>query len=379
MSESGESGAEHVAVALARAVRAAGVPVPTGATLVLARALAETGLGSRALVFRAGRAVCCTDPGQFADYAAGFAAVFGASATETISVSTPAIAVSIGLDGDDGGPHAEGGSDGAALAVRWSRHEVLRARDFADYSVEELAEAHYLMERLRPVAATRRTRRLEPSRRTTRHPDLRRTARDALRTGGEPVRRSYRRPATKSRRIVLLLDVSGSMEPYARAYVRFIQAAVAGRSRVEAFAIGTRLTRITRELAGRDPDAAVTAAARRVVDWSGGTRLGAGLRQFNDEWGIRGLARGAVVVIVSDGWDRGEPTLLGAEMTRVSRVVHRLVWVNLLKATPGYAPLAGGMAAALPHIDAFVEGHSIDALERVVAEIGGGFDRGGVR
>jgi uncharacterized protein len=164
---------------------------------------------------------------------------------------------------------------------------------------------------------------------------------------------------------VLLLDVSGSMEPYARALLRFVQAAVAGRRRVEAFALGTRLTRITRELGSRDPDRAVRQAADRVLDWSGGTRLGDGLRRFNDEWGVRGTARGAVVVILSDGWDRGDPDALAEQMQRLTRVAYRVVWVNPLKVTPGYAPLARGMAAALPHIDRFVEGHSLAALDHL--------------
>jgi hypothetical protein len=171
------------------------------------------------------------------------------------------------------------------------------------------------------------------------------------------------------RRIVLLLDVSGSMEPYARAFVRFLHAAVVGRTKVEAFALGTRLTRITKELSSRDPDAAVRAAARRVTDWAGGTRLGEGLRTFNDTWGIRGMARGAVVVVLSDGWDRGAPEVLAEQMARLARVAHKVVWVNPLKATPGYAPLAQGMAAALPYVDAFVEGHSLAALEELAEVI----------
>jgi uncharacterized protein with von Willebrand factor type A (vWA) domain len=162
---------------------------------------------------------------------------------------------------------------------------------------------------------------------------------------------------------VFLCDVSGSMEPYARALVRFLHTVVVARGQVEAFALGTRLTRITRELSSRDPDVALTAAARQVVDWSGGTRLGEGLRTFNDEWGIRGLARGAIVVIISDGWERGDPALLAEQMMRLSRVAHRIVWVNPLKATPGYAPLAAGMAAALPYVDDFVAGHSLASLE----------------
>jgi hypothetical protein len=173
----------------------------------------------------------------------------------------------------------------------------------------------------------------------------------------------------RPRRVVLLCDVSGSMEPYARALLRFLHVAVAGRSRVEAFALGTRLTRLTRELATRDPDAALAAAASRVVDWSGGTRLGEGLREFNDRWGVRGMARGAVVVVLSDGWDRGDPDVLADEMARLARVAHRVVWVNPLKASPDYAPLARGMAAALPHVDDFVTGHSVAALEELVEVI----------
>ena len=204
-----------------------------------------------------------------------------------------------------------------------------------------------------------------PTTRRTARPDLRRTVRAALRTEGEAIRRHYRAPATRHRRLVLLLDVSGSMEPYARALLRFVQAAVAGRRRVEAFALGTRLTRITRELGSRDPDLALRQAADRVVDWSGGTRLGDGLRRFNDEWGVRGMARGAVVVILSDGWDRGDPDELAEEMQRLARVAYRIVWVNPLKVTPGYAPLARGMAAALPYVDRFVEGHSLAAMEQL--------------
>jgi uncharacterized protein with von Willebrand factor type A (vWA) domain len=193
--------------------------------------------------------------------------------------------------------------------------------------------------------------------------------RRSLRTGGEPIDRVFHAPSQRPRRIVLLCDISGSMEPYARALLRFLHASVAGRTRVEAFALGTRLTRLTRELSTHDPDAALAAAGERVADWSGGTRLGDGLRAFNDRWGTRGMARGAVVVILSDGWDRGDPAILSEQMERLGRVAHRIVWVNPLKATPDYAPLAQGMAAALPHVDEFVAGHSLAALEDLVAVI----------
>ncbi|MGH2927998.1 MAG: VWA domain-containing protein, partial [Solirubrobacteraceae bacterium] len=157
---------------------------------------------------------------------------------------------------------------------------------------------------------------------------------------------------------------------------------VAGGRRVEAFTIGTRLTRVTRALTAHDPDAAMAAAGRAVPDWSGGTRLGDALYQFNDRWGVRGLARGAVVVVLSDGWDRGDPAVLSREMARLARVAHRVVWVNPLKASPGYAPLVRGMAAALPYVDDFVEGHSVESMEslaRLLADDPAGRRRESVR
>jgi len=188
--------------------------------------------------------------------------------------------------------------------------------------------------------------------------------------------RAYLEKATRPRRLVLVLDVSGSMEPYARALIRFAHAAVVARGRVEVFALGTRLTRLTRHLTSRDPDIALRAALPEVKDWAGGTRLGEGIREFNDEWAIRGMARGSIVVILSDGWDRGDPTQLGEELERLHRVTRELIWVNPLKATPGYAPLAAGMAAALPHVDRFIEGHSYASLEQLAIILAGvGSDR----
>jgi len=184
------------------------------------------------------------------------------------------------------------------------------------------------------------------------------------------MRTVHRAPGDRLRRVILLCDVSGSMEAYARALVRFAHAAVAGRGQVEVFTLGTRCTRITRQLRTHDPDAALAEAAGAVSDWSGGTRLGEGLRSFNDTWGLRGMARGAVVVALSDGWDRGHPDLLAEQMARLQRVAHRVVWVNPLKATPGFTPVAQGMAAALPHVDELVEGHSLRSLEALAQVIG---------
>jgi uncharacterized protein with von Willebrand factor type A (vWA) domain len=365
------AGADRMAVAFARVLRGAGLTVPTSTVLRFAEALGVLGLGNRHDVYWAGRATLIRRPEDVPVYDRAFRVFWDDVGPPVVAGEEPEplkITLAIDEGPDDAGAEQAAPSDDQTIELRFSATEVLRHKDFAEYDEAELAEAHRLMGRLRFVGSPRRSLRLEKASRRTARPDLRRTVRAALRTEGEPMRRHFRAPATRFRRLVLLLDVSGSMEPYARALLRFVQAAVAGRRRVEAFALGTRLTRITRELGTRDPDRALRQAADRVVDWSGGTRLGDGLRQFNDEWGVRGMARGAVVVILSDGWDRGNPDELGREMQRLGRVAHRIVWVNPLKVTPGYAPLARGMSAALPYVDRFVEGHSLAAMNRL-AEI----------
>lgn len=363
---------ERIAVAFAAMLRRAGLAVPIGGITTFAEALAAVGLHMRSGVYWAGRSVLVRRPEDIDLYNNTFAAFWlgrGSGTVETIQQH-----VTIGLDSDDGDeadPQSGEGPDGETIAVRYSAAEVLRDKDFAAYSVDEFAEARRAMALLRVVGSPRRCRRLRPvkGRAQTSRPDLRRTVRRALRTDGIAMRRAFLAPSTKPRRIVLLCDVSGSMESYARALLRFCQAAVVGRGRVEAFALGTRLTRLTRDLSSRDPDDALRKAAARVADWSGGTRLGDGLRAFNDEWGVRGMARGAIVVILSDGWDRGDPAILAEQMARLSRVAFRVVWVNPLKAAPGYAPLARGMAAALPFVDSFIEGHSLASLETLAAVI----------
>jgi uncharacterized protein with von Willebrand factor type A (vWA) domain len=205
--------------------------------------------------------------------------------------------------------------------------------------------------------------------------DLRATVRASLRHGGELIERRYRAPGDAPRRLVLVCDVSGSMAPYARMLLQYLQACVAARTRVEAFAFGTRLTRITRELAaggGRDPDLALARATAASVDWSGGTRIGAAIAELNREHGRR-IGRGAVVVVLSDGWDRGEPEELAAEMARLRRCAHRVIWLNPLAADPGYEPLTRGMQAALPHVDRLLPGNSIASLEQLADLMEGGF------
>jgi hypothetical protein len=360
---------DRIAVAFAHVLRGAGLEVPVGSVVSFAQALGAVGVRARRPVYWAGRATLVTRPEDLPIYDRAFAAFWlgdGNPPTELPEVVPLTLVTDDDPEAAPGPPEAATEPPGATLTVRYSPTDVLRHKDFADCSPDELVEARRLMSDIRLRAALRRSRRLEPARRARGRPDLRRTVRGALRAGGEPVRRAYLEPGRRPRRVVLLCDVSGSMEPYARELLRFLHAAVAGRTRVEAFAVGTRLTRLTRELSGRDPDAALREAATAVVDWSGGTRLGAGLRAFNDRWGVRGIARGAVVVILSDGWDRGDPEVLAAEMARLHRVAHRVVWVNPLKASPGYAPLARGMAAALPYVDEFVEGHSVASLEDLV-------------
>ena len=340
-----------------------------GATLDFARALDCVGFETSAGVYWAGRATLVNRPDDIAIYDRAFGAFWsgvpGGVADEPAVPQTAAFDVELPPEADDAsGPVRLQPS----ITVRWSPAEVLRERDFASYTPAEFVQARRLMADLRLTASRRPSRRRKVTR-SHGTPDLRRTVRRSLRAGGDFAPPVFNKTGTRPRPLVLLLDVSGSMEPYARAFVRFVHAAVVSRTRVEAFALGTRLTRVTRELSSRDPDAAVNAAANRVVDWAGGTRLGDGLRAFNDEWGIRGMARGAIVVILSDGWDRGDPAALAEQMARLSRVAHKVVWVNPLKASPGYAPLAQGMAAALPHVDVFVEGHSLAALEEVAAVI----------
>lgn len=357
------------AVAFVRLLRQAGLDVPVDATTRFVAALDVVDLAEPEDVYWSARTTLIRREDDVRVFDLVFAGYFGGEAIElerprepetvTLAVDDP--------DADDGGEEVHDGDD--SVQVRFSHVETLRTADLATLDERELAEAWVLIERLRFTGALRRSRRRFDAPRG--RVDLRRSVRAALRTGGEPIERATTGPGQRFRRVVLLVDVSGSMEPYARALLRFAHAAVTARSRIDAFALGTRLTRLTRELSRRDPDDALAHAAAAIEDFSGGTRLGDGLRAFNDEWGVRGMARGAVVVILSDGWDRGDPAFFAEQMQRLGRVAHRVVWVNPLKATPGYAPLARGMAAALPHVDAFVEGHSVDALERLCSVVAG--------
>jgi uncharacterized protein with von Willebrand factor type A (vWA) domain len=365
-------------VAFARALRRDGLDVPVDSVIHYARALDAVGVGRREPVYWAGRATLVRQPEDVAAYDRAFDTFWRGKVEwpghPGLRSAVPPMARPPQHGGDDRGardaadePDAEG--DEQIRVLRYSATEQLRHKDFAACTTDELAEAYRLMRGVRVEAAPRRTRRLRRRPGHRGEHDTRATVRLALRNGGEVVRLVRRQHLVRPRRVVLLCDVSGSMEPYARALLRFLHVAVAGSGRVEAFALGTRLTRVTRQLSTRDPDRAMAAATDRVADWSGGTRLGEGIRAFNERYGVRGMARDAVVVILSDGWDRGDPALLAGEMARLRRVAHRVVWVNPLKATAGYEPLARGMAAALPHVDRFVEGHSMASLEALVEVI----------
>ena len=261
----------------------------------------------------------------------------------------------------------QGDREGAPRGTVASGAEVLRHKRFDECSADELARLRVLMARIRLRPPRRRVRRTAPAA-TGQVPDLRRTIRRSLRTNGELLPPSWRTRKVRARRLVLLLDVSGSMAGSSRALLQFSHSATSvTRPRTEVFCFGTRLTRVTDELRHRRPDEALTKAAAAVVDWEGGTRIGDSIGAFVRTWGRRGVARGAVVVICSDGLERGDPAVLAAEMAKLARLAHRIVWVNPLKADPRYEPLARGMSAALPHVDALVSGHDLSSLEALAA------------
>lgn len=369
---------DDVLVGLARTLRAAGVEAAPDRVHVFSDALSRLDATRRPDVYWAGRLTLCSNADDLPRYDRVFAAYFGdrpgtlvrrpvlpRMRSQTLALAEKEDPGSVQAD-DEGQEHA------AAAA---SRTEQLRQRDIAELSARERSDLYALLAAFRLPGQSRRSRRLVPA---LRGPvDRGRTARVLLRSGGELSELRRHRRSERPRRVVLLVDVSGSMAPYSDALLRFAHAA--GHSRfsneqrrpIEVFTIGTRLTRVTNELSRRDPDEAMAAAAAAIPDWSGGTRLGELLQQFLDGWGQRGMARGAIVVVLSDGWERGDASLLGEQMARLHRLAARVVWANPLKARPGYAPLAAGMAAALPHVDDFVEGHSLAALQHLAAVVVG--------
>jgi uncharacterized protein with von Willebrand factor type A (vWA) domain len=267
----------------------------------------------------------------------------------------------------------EGDADPAAgepVELGASEHELLRQKDFGEMTPDELRLVQRLIATIAQRRPLRESRRQRPDARGDRI-DMRRLVRQSLRTGGDPVRRPLRTGKQVPRKLVALIDVSGSMETYARALLLFLHAAVGSGRGVEAFAFGTRLTRVTAVLGSRDPDAALRACTAEIVDWGAGTRIGASLREFNDVYGRRALSRGAIVLIVSDGWERQGEGSVAREMARLARAAYAVVWVNPLKGDPRYQPLGGGMRAALPYIDRFLPGHNVVALDQLAGVLAG--------
>jgi uncharacterized protein with von Willebrand factor type A (vWA) domain len=374
-----------VVTAFGGLLHAAGVPQPLGSTGRFASAVAAAAPATVDELYWLGRVTLLADVGQVATYDAVFGQVFrgwadvvdsrGDTSQLDVGRRRPAQREAQRSDGARTGGsagHGQGGEGEASQDVVLGAvggDERLGGKDFAALTPEELATLRSLIAELR-LAPPRR-----PSRRRARHRtgdelDVRAMMRAAGRTNGDPVSPVLRRRRTRPRRVVLLADVSGSMEAYSRAYLHLLHGAVRG-ARAEAFVFSTRLTRLTRALTTHDPDLALTRAATAAPDWAGGTRIGHALKTFTDEHGRRGMARGAVVVIVSDGWEHDDPALLAEQLDRLSRLAARIVWVNPRKANPRYEPLTGGMSAALPYVDAFVSGHSLDALDEVVAAIRG--------
>jgi uncharacterized protein len=379
-----------------RRLHEAGVPVTTERAARFANALAVVRPISRRSLYWTARATFVTDRTQVPAFDSVFFGVFGGASGRrdepvvddaqtalappeeepgaTDRVFSPKLGESLrasGLTGSSSRPRKEPEPEPEEMPVPVlaSDEELLRTKRFDALGPEELVRLYRLMTRLRVATPLRRTRRAKRDRRGERI-DMRRTLRGSLRTAGDPIRLARRRRRIVRRRIVMLCDISGSMEPYTRAYLQFLTCAAGAGPNAEAFVFATRLTRLTRALASRNPERAIQRAATAAPDWSSGTRIGDALKSFNDRHGRRGMARGAVVVILSDGWERGDPALVGREMERLRRLAYRVVWVNPRVGARAFAPRAGGMVAALPYCDALVSGHSLEALDEVVEAIG---------
>ncbi|QBI21774.1 VWA domain-containing protein [Egibacter rhizosphaerae] len=373
--DGGAPSAIPTVVGFAHALRSAGVAATPDRVHAFVSALDVVDATSREEVFWAGRTTLCASAEDLPRYDRVFAAYFHGVDPASLARQRPRITIVTALTEDGTAGDDEGDEDDpTAFEAQASRAEVLRDKDVADLGPREQEELHRLLEALSLPGEQRRTRRWEHAPRG--RIDRRRTIRRMLQHGGEPAELAHLRHRRRPRRVVLIIDVSGSMAPYADALLRFAHAASrafqrSDHPRPEVFTLGTRLTRVTRELSHRDADAAMRAVAEAVPDWSGGTRLGELLKAFLDRWGQRGMARGAVVVVLSDGWERGDPRMLGEQVGRLRRLAHRVVWANPRKARPGYAPLAGGIAAALPNVDDFVSGHSLAALEHLARVVAG--------
>jgi uncharacterized protein with von Willebrand factor type A (vWA) domain len=350
----------------ARALAAAGLPVASDSVETYMRALRQMDLADPQQVYWAGRATLCRGPDDIPRYDLVFENWFGGTAPAPTAAPARRQRRSriAALDATGAG---DAHSEAPQLRVAADDTEILRHRDIAELTAIERAHLAELIAALHPRPPTRPALRLRPSH--SGRIDPRRTLRHMLAAGGEPVRPRHHRKATRPRRIVLLLDVSGSMSPYADALLRFAHVVARNNPATEVFSLGTRMTRLSRPLRIRDPELALAAAGRAVPDWAGGTRLGETMRAFLDRWGRRGLARGAVVVIFSDGWERGDPILLADQMAALRRLAHAVLWVNPHAGADGYQPVQSGIAAALPFLDRLLAGHSMATLQELLDEI----------
>jgi uncharacterized protein with von Willebrand factor type A (vWA) domain len=379
-------------VMFGRQLRARGLPVGTGRILTFFRAVIALRLTDRDSLYWAGRLSMIGRREDLAAYDEVFADWYrglGAGGDIRIELTIPPgaaerAAIEWGEPPDDmeitlgstaavwrnaaEGEEPEPG-DETSIRILASGVEVLREKSFPELSDEERARVAAMIRRLAVTVPIERTRRTRPAAKGSTF-DMRATLRRSLRTQGEPFDRAWRRRKSRTRPLVLILDISGSMAPYARALMQFGYAAMAAGRRVEVFVFGTRLTRVTRILRTRDPDRALHEIGRQVADWEGGTRIGESLKTLLDGWSQRAALRGAVVVLCSDGLERGDPELLKAQMARMRRLAHRVVWVNPLKGSPRYEPLARGMAAAMPSVDVFLSGHNLESLEHLGRVLG---------
>ncbi len=357
--------ADAVLLGFAAAVRAAGVAVTPDRGQQFLRAAAIAGADRQGSVYWSGRATLCAGVDDIDRYDKVFASWFGGERSSgAVTRAKPRTVRRPELAPDAAGEAAD--VDAFGLRAVASGVEVLRHRDVAALGPAERRRLDQLLDRL-VVRAPRRTGpRLQPARRGA--VDGRRTLRDQLRRAGEPGPLRHRRRTTRNRRVVLLMDVSGSMEPYADHLLRLAHRVVrCAPATTEVLTMGTRLTRVTPALRVVDADAALAAAGRAVPDWSGGTRLGEVLKAFLDRHGQRGMARGAVVVVFSDGWERGDTGLLAEQALRLRRLAHRLVWVNPHRGKPGYLPVQGGIVAVAPAVDDLLAGHSLATFEELLA------------
>jgi uncharacterized protein with von Willebrand factor type A (vWA) domain len=357
-------------VGFAAALREAGLPADAQRVQAYLGAVGEVDVADPGQLYWAGRLTLCAEPDDLPRYDEAFAAWFTATPPRrrrSLAPPRPRQATMAALTdvSGDGSP-AERETD--ELKVAASDTEVLRHRDISTLTAAEREHLRELISSLRLDPPLRRSMRFRPAR--SGRLDVPKVLRAMRAAGGEPIRLAYRNRGRRPRRVVLLVDVSGSMAPYADALLRFGHAVTrAAPATTEVFTVGTRLTRLSRQLRARDPQEALSAASRAVPDFAGGTRLGETLRAFLDRWGQRGMARRAVVVLFSDGWERGDAALLGEQLARLRRLAHAVLWVNPHAGRDGYAPVQSGIAAALPHLDLLLAGHSLATLEELLMEV----------